>query len=100
MRLGYWFGGNDSCNDCSSSRCGIEAIYYGVWGIDGQSSVASNNSDLSTMFNVGGVSFNGNAAANFFDNSRSQLVLRNDEFHNLELNFLYLPCVDPCGASN
>jgi hypothetical protein len=96
VRLGYWFGGGDSCNDCCGSRCGIEAIYYGVWGIDGQSSITSVNSDLSTTFNINGISFNGNAAANFFDNSRAQLVSRNDEFHNLELNFLYLPCVDPC----
>jgi hypothetical protein len=96
VRLGYWFGGGDSCNDCCGSHCGIEAVYYGVWGIDGQSSVTSINSDLSTTFNISGVSFNGNAAANFFDNSRTQLVSRNDEFHNLELNFLYLPCADPC----
>jgi Putative beta barrel porin-7 (BBP7) len=96
VRLGYWFGGNDSCNNCCGSRCGIDFVYFGVWGIDGQSSITSVNSDLNTTLNIGGISFNGNAAVNLFDNSRAQLVSRNDELHNLELNFLYLPCVDPC----
>jgi hypothetical protein len=94
-RIGYWFGCgcNNGCNSCCSCgpRFGIEAIYWGVWGLDGQSSIYDPTNSLSTVMDDGLVSFNGTPASDFFDNSRSHELSRNDEFHNLELNFLMMP---------
>jgi hypothetical protein len=99
-RIGYWFGCgcNDGCNNncCScGGRTGIEAVYWGAWGLDGQSSLYDPGNNLSTVMDDGLVSFNGTSASNFFDNSRSHELSRDDEFHNVEINFLYMPC---CGG--
>ena len=92
-RIGYWFGcGNDCCNSCNCGpRFGIEAIYYGVWGLDGHTSIYDPSNQLGTVQDDGLVSFNGNAASNFFDNARSVRLDRNDEFHDVEINFLVAP---------
>jgi hypothetical protein len=46
---------------------------------------------LGTVQDDGLVSFNGVAASNFFDNARSVELSRNDEFHDIEINFLVMP---------
>ncbi len=103
-RIGYWFGCGccgDPCNSCGScgpsGRCGIEAVYYGMWGLDGQASIVDPNNQLGTVQNDGFVGFaNANDASLWFDNAHAVRLFRNDEFHNVEINFMYLPCCDSC----
>jgi hypothetical protein len=102
-RIGYWFGCGgcgdpcNSCNSCGSSgRFGIEAVYWGAWGLDGHTSIYDPTNQLGTVQDVGLVSFGANAISNWFDNARSVELSRNDEVHNVEINFMYLPCCDPC----
>ncbi len=107
-RIGYWFGCCNSCcdpckccNSCGSSgRFGVEAIYWGMWGLDGTATVTSGTNSLGTVQNDGDVYFinsgAGGDASLWFDNARQVTLSRNDEFHNVEVNFLYMPCCDPC----
>jgi Putative beta barrel porin-7 (BBP7) len=103
-RIGYWFGCGscgDPCNSCSScgpgGRFGIEAVYYGVWGLDGQSGITDPTNQLGTVQNDGLVGFvNPDDASLWFDNAHRVRLTRDDEFHNVEINFMYLPCCDSC----
>ena len=104
-RIGYWFGCgccNDPCKgSCSScgpnGRFGIEAVYYGMWGMDGQTSIVDNTNQLGTVQNDGFVGFvNPDDASLWFDNAHAVRLYRNDEFHNVEINFLWVPCCDSC----
>jgi hypothetical protein len=104
-RIGYWFGCGSGCGDpCGCCNCchseeryGIEAVYWGVWGLDGTASVSDPTHQLGTVQFDGLVGFvNPNDATLWFDNADQVRLLRNDEFHNVEINFLYLPCWTPC----
>ena len=107
-RIGYWFGcgcGNDPtgcrcCNKCcgcgQSGRFGIEAVYWGVWGLDGNNTVSSNTNQLGTVQDDGLVSFGANAASDWFDQASRVDLHRQDEFHNVEVNFLWMPCCNQC----
>ncbi len=81
-RIGYWFGcgcGNDpagcaccnnGCDGCRSGRVGVEAVYWGMWGLDGNSAVFSNTHDLGTVQNDGFVGFvNPDDASLWYDNA-------------------------------
>jgi len=103
-RIGYWFGCgacgdpcNTCCNSCGNSgRLGIEAVYWGMWGLDGHTNLYDATNQLGTVQDVGLVSFGANAISGWFDNARAVELSRNDEVHNVEINFMYLPCCDPC----
>ncbi len=94
-RIGYWFGCGcgDPCNQCcgGGGRFGIEAVYWGTWGLDGHSSINDPTNSLGTVQDDGLVSFGANPASYFFDNARAVELSRNDEIHNVEINFMYLP---------
>jgi hypothetical protein len=100
-RIGYWFGCGcgDPCNGgCGGGggRVGIEAVYWGAWDLNGENQIYDPNNALSAVTDVGLVSFGGAPVPTFFDNARSHRLTRENEFHNVELNFLYLPCCNPC----
>ncbi len=107
-RIGYWFGcgcGNDptACSCCNngcgcgrSGRVGVEAVYWGMWGLDGNASVESATNELGTVQDDGLVSFGGDPATDWFDQASRVDLHRNDEFHNVEVNFLWMPCCNPC----
>lgn len=103
----YWFGcptgcgngcgGNPYCNCCYQN--GLEVVYWGIWGLDGQSGIYDSDDILSTPMNVGLVDFNNDfnlLASDFFDNARSHRLTRRDEIHNVEINFLTIPCCTNC----
>jgi hypothetical protein len=98
-RIGYWFGCGcnsgscDPCNQCCGcgGRFGIEAVYWGAWGLDGHTSINDPTNQLGTVQDDGLVSFGAAPASDFFDNARAVQLSRNDEFHNVEINFMYLP---------
>jgi Putative beta barrel porin-7 (BBP7) len=107
MRIGYWFGCGccgDPCScgsSCGSSgRAGIEVAYWGVWGMNGVSSITDAGvgpNQLGTVFNEGFVGFlNPDDASIWFDNASAVKLLRSDEVNNVEVNFLYMPCCDSC----
>ena len=93
-----WGGGVDvsvtkffGC-DCSS---GIQGVYYG-FGSDGYSSLFSQGNRLSTPIDVGNVNYGGVAAVNFFDNAQQHTVSRDDNFQNVEINYIKYLLGNPC----
>jgi len=99
-RLGYWFGCGgcgdpcNACNSCGCGRFGIEAVYWGAWGLTGTNGIYDSTNQLGTVQDVGLVSFGGNALGGWFDNSRAVRLSRNDDVNNVELNFMYMPVVN------
>jgi hypothetical protein len=90
-----WCGGNlgDSCdcNPCGTPyRHGIEATYWGVWGLDASDSIRSETNQLSTPIDTGFVDIPtpGLPAGAYFDNAREHRVSRDGEVHNVELNLI------------
>jgi hypothetical protein len=85
-----WAGGAEiSFGRCCPCEGGWEAIYWGVWGMNGQASVHSDTNELSATMDMGnGVLINGNPATDYFDNAREHRITREDTFHNAELNWL------------
>jgi hypothetical protein len=107
--IAYWFGcptgcgngngcgGNPYCNCCYQN--GVEVVYWGLWGLDGQSGLYSGNNQLSTPYNLGFVDFNNNPgiqASDYFDNARAHRLSRHDDVNNIELNLLHIPCCNGC----
>lgn len=93
-----WGGGVDfsatkffGC-DCSS---GIQGVYYG-FGNDGYNSLTSATNSLSTPIDVGLVSYGGTPAVNLYDNARTHVVTRDDEFYNVEINYIKYILGNPC----
>jgi hypothetical protein len=93
-----WGGGVDvsvtkffGC-DCSS---GIQGVYYG-FGSNGNNSMAPGGTGLSTPIDVGNVSYGGVAAVNYFDNAARHSVCREDDFQNVEINYIKYLLGNPC----
>jgi len=72
--------------DCQNA---IEVGYFGIWGMSGLGVEHSDSNQVSTPLDVGGVTFNGNAAASYFDNAREHRIGRDDEAHNIEINWVH-----------
>ncbi|HTQ40955.1 MAG TPA: BBP7 family outer membrane beta-barrel protein [Pirellulales bacterium] len=107
-RIGYWFGCGccgDPCS-CSNScgptgRFGVEADYWGVWGMNGNALLTNSTFSLGTVQDDSGVSFGTNPATDWYDNRTGSPVTavrlsRNDDINNVEVNFLYMPCCEAC----
>lgn len=101
VSFGKWFDGCDSCGDgcgCNCGpRCGIGVTYFSTTPFEGSSSVFApdpgNNEWVSStidMNDVGGpIEFpDGNEVDDYFDNSLSQSVQRQDYIQSVEINFL------------
>jgi len=95
-----WGGGVDfsatkffGC-DCS---CGIQGVYYG-FGNDGYNSLTSATNSLSTPIDLGNVNYGGTAAVNYFDNARTHQVSRDDDFQNVEINYIKYLLGNPCNG--
>jgi hypothetical protein len=95
-----WGGGVDvavtkffGC-DCST---GIQGVYYG-FGTDGYNSLFSAQDRLSTPINVGLVNYGGVPAVDLFDNAQRHTVTRNDDFQNVEINYIRYLLGNPCNA--
>ncbi|MDX1962284.1 MAG: BBP7 family outer membrane beta-barrel protein [Pirellulales bacterium] len=97
-----WGGGPEvrimkaiGCNPCGGCPANyIEGVYYGVYGMDGYDSRYSPTNQLSTPLDVGFVNYvsAGFPAVGFFDNAREHRVWREDEFHNVEVNWVHYFC--------
>jgi opacity protein-like surface antigen len=87
-------GCTNSCSDCNSCcspyRHGIEATYWGVWGLDAEDSRRSETNQLSTPIDLGFVNIPtpGLPASVFFDNAREHRLRRDGEVHNVEINLV------------
>ena len=99
-----WAGGIDArighCLGCGNAW---EIGYFGVWDMEGNSSVHSASDDIGTPMDVtnGTPQIGGTNANLFFDNAREHRISRTNDFHNVEVNWLhnYAGCspYDPCG---
>ena len=85
IRVGRW-----CCPDCEG-RSGWEVVYFGIK-LDGFASLRDPANELSTPINLntqtGTVDIGTRPAADFFDNSREHRIWRENEIHNIEVNFL------------
>lgn len=88
--VGYaWCYGGDGCGACGpTGRHGIEATYWGLWGLDSEASLISDVDQLSTPIDLGFVDVAGDPTADYFDNAREHRVRRENEFHNVEINLV------------
>ena len=86
ITLGRWFG----CDPCN--RCGIAVSYFALDPISGFTSLRSPTNDLSTPINLntqaGQFQIGARNAADYFDAAREHRISREDEIHNVEINFL------------
>ncbi len=73
--------------------CAWEATYWGVWGMTGNDSRLSPTNQLSTPIDLGFVDIvaPGSPASLIFDNASEHRLRREDNFHNVEINFLNYP---------
>jgi hypothetical protein len=81
----------DACGGCGTNyRHGIEITYWGLWGMNSDSSIRSETDSLSTPIDLGFVDIvtPGSPASLFFDNAREHRLRRENEFHNLEVNLV------------
>lgn len=81
----------EGCGSCSMPyRHGIEVTYWGVWGLDSESSARSETDQLSTPLDLGFVDIvaPGSPASLFFDNAREHRLRREDEIQNVEINLV------------
>ncbi len=105
--VAYWFGcptgcgngcgGNPYCNCCYQN--GIEVVYWGLWGMDGQSSLYSSANQLSTPIALGFMDFDNDPTITpdqYFDNARSHRLTRSNDVNNIEINLLHIPCCTGC----
>lgn len=98
MSFGKWFGGCcDPCGDCCGPRYGVGVTYFSTAPFEGRSTVLAPNpgggewvSSTIDMNDVGGpIQFpDGNEVDDYFDNSASQTIQRQDYIQSVELNFL------------
>lgn len=105
IRLGRWFGcgcANQCGDNCGDSACcgpsgrqGIEVSYFTLGQLNGFASIrgdslpggsVSTPIDLNDQF--GPVTIGGNPASDYFDGATEHRIWRNDEIHNIEINFL------------
>jgi hypothetical protein len=82
-------GGLNPCGGCYGP--GILFTYWGLGQMNGFSEINDPNNNISTPINLGYVDIGGTPAADFFDNSPSQRVWRNDRVNNYELNVIQGP---------
>jgi hypothetical protein len=73
---------------CDSTR-GIQGVYYGFTGMGGYDAEHSQQNLISSPMDLGFVNFDGAPASTYFDNSRDHRVWREDEFHNVEVNYIH-----------
>jgi hypothetical protein len=87
-------GCTSGCGDCNACdpgyRHGIEATYWGVWGLDAEDSRRSETNTLSSPIDLGFVNIPtpGLPASVFFDNAREHRLRRDGEVHNVEINLV------------
>ncbi len=83
--------GCGDCNSCGSGyRHGIEATYWGVWGLDAEDSRRSETNQLSSPLDLGFVNVPtaGLPASVFFDNAREHRLSRDGQVQNVEINLV------------
>ena len=84
VHLGRWFG--------RSQRHGLEAIYWGVYGIGSTASVTDAANGLDAIPQAAGVAVGSTAvAADFLADSRAQRIARDDIVNDIEFNWLFAP---------
>jgi hypothetical protein len=90
VRVGKYIG-------CNSA---IELSYWTLDNFGGTATAADppGVGSLNTPFDFRSLNFNGTPVTDLFDNSQAHRLTRNDEFHNIEVNFVHFPMVcNPCG---
>ena len=98
--VGDWSGGGEvrfgrafGCGPCGMPTCGIEFTY---WTLDPlRDEAAVTGSFFNTPINLDGVMIGANPADLYIDGSPEHRLSRRNEFHNLELNFLQWPVLQP-----
>ena len=110
--IGHWFGCCDSCNSCDSCdscdscnacdsgnscgnnvRYGLGVTYWGLAELNGYTSIRGDSlpaGTVSTPIDVtnGNPLIGGVPAAVFFDNATEHRIWRDNNFQNVEINFL------------
>ena len=79
VMFGRWFG---------PQRYGMQFVYWGLGPMTGSANVVDPNYQLSTPFNLGGVSIGQQSPTFYFDNAHEHAVWRKDGFNNFEWNAL------------
>jgi hypothetical protein len=69
----------------------LEVSYWTLGRLNGNASITGTGTNLNTPIDVGFVDFGVDPARNYFDNAQMHQVYRNNQFHNLELNFIRTP---------
>jgi hypothetical protein len=96
VSFGKWFGGCNPCNTCGP-RCGLGVTYFSTSPFQGRSTVNAADpaggqwvSSTIDMNDVGGpIQFpDGNEVDDYFDNSASQTISRQDYIQSVEINML------------
>jgi hypothetical protein len=84
------------CGGCGASGPGLGITYWGLGQMRGFAQINSPTDELSTPINLldpttgsGEVEIGGDPASDFFDNSASHRIFRNDRVNNFELNLLF-----------
>lgn len=98
--VGDWSGGGEvrigrafGCGPCGMPTCGIEFTY---WTLDPMRDEAGvSGSFYNTPINLDGVMIGANPADLYIDGSPEHRLSRRNEFHNLELNLLQWPVMQP-----
>jgi hypothetical protein len=89
-----WTGGWEvtagyMANNCCGTGPGFGFTYWGLGQMPGFAQINSPTDQLSTTINLGAVTVGGDPATDFFDNSASQRIIRNDRVNNFEGNFYF-----------
>ncbi|HZZ72635.1 MAG TPA: BBP7 family outer membrane beta-barrel protein [Pirellulales bacterium] len=87
-----WGGGFEvvlGYNCCCENA--FEVSYFGLWGMKGEADRYSSTNSLSTPMINGNVYLPdaAHAAGGYFDNAREHKITREDEAHDVELNYIY-----------
>jgi len=98
VRFGRWFDCGWLASDCCNARNGLEVVYFFVSPMDGFYSVRGDQFPAGTVSSTidlqdpttpsGNVEIGGNDSATYFDGAAEQRIWRQDEVHNIEINFL------------
>ena len=86
-----WGGGVDlRLGKCIGCNGAWEIGYFGVWGMNGESAVRNSGDLIGTPLDVtnGTPTIDGVDAADYFDNARAHRIMRESEFHSVELNLI------------
>jgi hypothetical protein len=86
------FGWRVGCNER------IEATYWTLDAAESSGLVTDTVREVSTSLNLGSLTLGGQPLVGFFDNAWQHRITRRNEFHNVELNWLYSPSCCGCGG--